>query len=361
MTNFTAWQKTIRLKLLLLTAGALLIIVPVLAGCRSDAVAGLIPAADGIAGVTMAPDDIVATPGGPAYRANVHQQGEENPWPPVDTSEVTLENDSLVCKIRYRQSITTWVGSTRNNMIHLSIPGKMAIDEMNLVVDNNNACISVIRSRDWDWSGLGSRSVLLVITVLPDAKPGKYSFGIEVDIDGSLLGVLPCRIEVIRDSFDYFLEPSAHEVSLEEASALAGRAVPVPGYLPPSYNIREIFAYGEEVILLVSDREIEKELVAHTDAAGFRNRFEFSCRMAVTIRYLEDGFCIPPYKVPGASMVEVYCAQTGIFIPKQDSNNLWFSFQPEQGNKGIFVLEITANLTVPFEQVVAIARSCLIT
>ncbi|GAI32617.1 unnamed protein product, partial [marine sediment metagenome] len=43
-------------------------------------------------GIEEVPDDIVSTPGGIAYRANVHQQGVENPWPPIESSEVVLKS-----------------------------------------------------------------------------------------------------------------------------------------------------------------------------------------------------------------------------------------------------------------------------
>jgi len=62
-----------------------------------------------------APDDIMPAPGlGPAYRANIHQQGVENPWPPIEVSEAFLGSGSNEAHIYYRNRIETAAGETRN-------------------------------------------------------------------------------------------------------------------------------------------------------------------------------------------------------------------------------------------------------
>jgi len=73
----------------------------------------------------QAPDDIMPVPGGgPAYIANVHQQGEENPWPPIEIVEVSLGSGSNEAHVYYRNDIETRAGETRNNVIKVIIPGK---------------------------------------------------------------------------------------------------------------------------------------------------------------------------------------------------------------------------------------------
>jgi hypothetical protein len=81
------WIK-IRLLYILLTLGIVLIsLVPVIA-CQKDNVEthAPIPFKDwGISqGSQEAPDDLVITPGGYAYHANVHQQGVKIPGHPLN-------------------------------------------------------------------------------------------------------------------------------------------------------------------------------------------------------------------------------------------------------------------------------------
>jgi hypothetical protein len=70
-----------------------------------------------------APDDIVPTLGGPAYRANVHQQGVENPWPPINTTKVTISSsfEADTVHIRYRDYIETKAGEPRYNIVLISM------------------------------------------------------------------------------------------------------------------------------------------------------------------------------------------------------------------------------------------------
>ena len=72
-----------------------------------------------------APDDIMPVPGGGlAYRANVRQQGVENPWPPIEVTDVVLGSGSNEAHIAYRDYIETQAGETRNNVIKIVQPNK---------------------------------------------------------------------------------------------------------------------------------------------------------------------------------------------------------------------------------------------
>ncbi len=75
-----------------------------------------------IAAVGQALDDIVPTPGGPAYRANIQQQGVSNPWPLVQTATATLDNSDNPAQITYRDSIETAPGQNRNNLFYVTLP-----------------------------------------------------------------------------------------------------------------------------------------------------------------------------------------------------------------------------------------------
>jgi len=145
-----------------------------------------------------APDDIVPAPGmGPAYRANVHQQGVENPWPPVNTTRVTITSSFEVdtVYIRYRDYIETEAGESRNNAIFISM-GNRAVGNLNLYTVNLPASIEV--TEGMRWHGPGPVSSVLVIEISPDVQPGQYNFGIGIEIDGKDYGTIPCKIKVLE-------------------------------------------------------------------------------------------------------------------------------------------------------------------
>jgi hypothetical protein len=92
---------------------ALLLVVAALAGCAGHLV---IPERSPLlVGSVIAYDDVVPTPGGAAYRGNVHEVGEENPWPSVKTVVIEIDGAWL----RYRDYIETGAGETRNNIFTL--------------------------------------------------------------------------------------------------------------------------------------------------------------------------------------------------------------------------------------------------
>jgi hypothetical protein len=70
-----------------------------------------------------APDDIVFTPGGSAYRANVHQQGVTDKWPSIDTVETRLVSGSDAIFVRYFSNVTTKSGEIRNNLLYVRKEG----------------------------------------------------------------------------------------------------------------------------------------------------------------------------------------------------------------------------------------------
>ena len=65
-------------------------------------------------------DDVIPTPGGIAYRANVHQAGEENPWPSIESTTVQLNSGKSEMTVRYRKKIVTQAGEVRNNIFTVS-------------------------------------------------------------------------------------------------------------------------------------------------------------------------------------------------------------------------------------------------
>ena len=59
------------------------------------------------------------------------------------------------------------------------------------------------------------------------------------------------------------LEADNQVITLEEAGIIIGVPIPTPTYLPKDHQIREVYIKGSTVILLISNEEIDKELVSH--------------------------------------------------------------------------------------------------
>jgi hypothetical protein len=185
------------------------------AACQSDGgethttlpIEGLPPATG-----EEAPDDIVPTPGGLAYRANVHHQGVENPWPPIESTEVVLGSSSDTLNISYRDYIETEAGETRNNIIYIRKEGWLFDSRLRLysvVVPSGIGLTDGGRG-----VGLpGATGAVLVIEVDPDVAPGQYDFEIGIELNGKDYGTIPCTIEVLEEK----INQSQEAVRLDQA------------------------------------------------------------------------------------------------------------------------------------------------
>ena len=141
------------------------------------------------------PDEIVITPGGSSYRANVIEQGKTNPWPPIQSSTVVLGDNVTIA---YRADIETRAGELRNNLIFMRIPGRhdLKYSDLNLSTGNLPLGISI---KEGEAGGLpGTIAKLLIIEISQDVKPGEYTFEINVQFEGKDYGQLPCTIKVVK-------------------------------------------------------------------------------------------------------------------------------------------------------------------
>lgn len=143
-----------------------------------------------------APDDIVFTPGGVAYRANVHQQGVENPWPSIKHTEVVLGNGSEAVNVTYRDYIETRAGEARNNIIRIFREGGFWDSKLDLYSDDIPAGIRVTNSGGGGRPGM--LATVLVIEVSLDVAPGQYTFEIGLEINGKDYGTVPCTVKVLE-------------------------------------------------------------------------------------------------------------------------------------------------------------------
>lgn len=186
------------MKKLLSIIMALFVILLFLTACQSgsDETHTPIPTKDLLPAIgEQASDDIVPAPGmGPAYRANVHQQGMGNPWPPIEITDVFLGSGSSEAHIYYREYIETKAGETRNNVIKVIMPSK-EVRSLSLYAIDIPAGITL--TDGMRWSGPRAMASVLVIEISPDVAPGEYPLEIGLEINGKDYGVIPCTIKVV--------------------------------------------------------------------------------------------------------------------------------------------------------------------
>lgn len=153
---------------------------------------------------TEQPDDVVGTPGGLAYRANVHQQGVPDRWPPVEMATTTLGSEADPVQIMYRSLIDTKAGQTRNNILYIYLPGVTpgSPDFGKSMTSNITAVglppgFSVNPDGTWIGPSPGMRSELVLkIEISRQVEPGVYSLEFDVNINGEDYGKLPCTMKV---------------------------------------------------------------------------------------------------------------------------------------------------------------------
>jgi hypothetical protein len=145
--------------------------------------------------VTEAPDDLIACPGGWAYRANVIESGKPNPWPPVNVSAVAFDDN---VSVNYRSYIETKSGETRNNIVSVGVllTTRYEPPVLNLYTTNTTAGIEVTQGDTYSRPGFSEQ--VLVVNISQSVKPGGYTFQINLAVNGRDYGQLPCTINVSK-------------------------------------------------------------------------------------------------------------------------------------------------------------------
>lgn len=158
------------------------------------------------------------------------------------------------------------------------------------------------------------------------------------------------------DTFTSILELTAQETTLEEASSIIGVT---PTYLPEGYEIQEVYVSDSRMILLISDEEIEKKLVTPADAAGTRQRYEFQCKMRMSIYWSSQG--IPGgLKLPGERPKinpTRGITMASVIEDRGDHNDLWWDWRPEPMEEGMFEIVISAAKNIPKGELVKVSES----
>ena len=158
----------------------------------------------GMARVGEAPDDIIPGPGrGPFYRANGFAEGVVNPWPPIESTTVTLGTSSNTTQITYRDYIESEASQTRNNIFYIyrpdsGHPSDTAL-KLEVTLKGTNLPSGITVTKDWQSRGPSTQSKTgLKIEILQNVKPGEYVFGINVEINGKDYGTVPCTVKVLE-------------------------------------------------------------------------------------------------------------------------------------------------------------------
>ena len=144
------------------------------------------------AGEVEAPDDIVVTPGGITYRANVHSNGEDNPLSRVESTEVELDG----IYVRYRDHVATKADATRNNIFDVGRDGELW--EGNLELYATSIPLGIEFAQSLGGAAPGTLTTVLIIEISADAEPGQYPLEIGLEVDGEDYGTVPCTIEVVE-------------------------------------------------------------------------------------------------------------------------------------------------------------------
>ncbi len=146
------------------------------------------------------PDDIVPTPGGSAYRANVHQPGIGNPWPSIETVEVQLGSGSNIFYVRYRNHIVTKAGETRHNIFNVRKESGFfqggGSSRLNLYINGTPSGLHL--SQEGGGGLPGTLATVLAIEIPKAIKPDKYNLKIGLEIEGKDYGTILCTIEVVK-------------------------------------------------------------------------------------------------------------------------------------------------------------------
>ncbi len=211
-----------------------------------------------------APDDIMPAPGmGPAYRANLHQAGVKNPWPPIEISEAYLGRGATEAHIYYRSHIETTAGQARNNVIKAIIPNR-DVGRLSLYADNIPDGFTL--TDGMQWGGPNQRASVLVIEIAPDVALGEYPLEIGLEINGKDYGTMGCTVDVIIED-------------------IASQDIPWLDRAEPYQIIEEANLVNEDSV-----RTAGLWLITSEDASGFEEYAQTAARAVLDLyhRYGRD-------------------------------------------------------------------------
>jgi hypothetical protein len=221
-----------------------------------------------LAGVTQSPDDIIGTPGGPAYRANIHQQGVSNPWPPIQNTIVTLDNPANPAEINYRGYIyaTTASAQVRNSLFYVTFPNvkpdDTSLPTLSIILKAEDLPAGITAAQtELQWhDGDPTRRCASAMTIqIPPIKPGQYTFNIDIVLNGVDYGRVPCTIDIVEEHTIPTVIPSTvtPAISSPTTGFTSDKSVTVTSQngLNLSLSMRSTaFQAGEEVTVIIDEQ-----------------------------------------------------------------------------------------------------------
>lgn len=146
-----------------------------------------------------------------------------------------------------------------------------------------------------------------------------------------MFGLLSCY-EVVDSANNSQNFP--REASFEEAGEVLGIDIPNPSYLTEGYTIRKF--------LLDSNNSVSFSISAEND-----------CEIILNIRWRENGLFPARFDAPTVYINDI----EGYFLGEDDSNAIWWNWQPNQDEPGIFVIELKSCKELPTAELILIAES----
>lgn len=142
------------------------------------------------------PDDVMPAPGlGPQYRANIQQQGVQNPWPPVPITTINLAVNEGTGVLSYRSEAQAALGDTKYNIIK-AFPGEQ-VDSGRLYSVGAPDWLTLVHGQAYAGSGMMWGPVL-AMEIGPEAPYGDYTLVLGIEINGTDYGTFPVTLTVIE-------------------------------------------------------------------------------------------------------------------------------------------------------------------
>jgi len=146
-----------------------------------------------------------------------------------------------------------------------------------------------------------------------------------------ITGPLSCNDATISETNSHLFP---REASLEEAGEVLGIEIPRPAYLPEGYSIKRF--------LLERDNRV-----------SFTITNENGCDIGLNITWQKEGLFPARFDAPKVYINDI----AGYFLEEEDSNSIWWNWQPELTETGIFVLQLKSCKELPTAEMIFIAES----
>jgi hypothetical protein len=151
-------------------------------------------------GNEQAADDVLPTPGGWAYRANINPDTADNPFPPIDSHNLAIYGHGISIYVTFRDYIETKAGETRNNIFSVGRAGDQAVNDpvsgvLRLYLLDTPQGITL--TQDVGGGRPGLLQAVLMIDIAADVAPGLHNLRVGIEIDGKDFGSVPFTINVI--------------------------------------------------------------------------------------------------------------------------------------------------------------------